>query len=533
MAGPGGKLKIEVIDRETKQPLACRMHLTNAAKRTLKAPKVPFWHDHFAFSGTVTLKLPKGEYAFEIERGPEYLVRMGHFTMDDFSDDTKVVDLKRFVDMAAEGWWSGDFDVRRPAKDLELLMEAEDLHVVELVTWPNGKSLLPKNGVGKDPLVRFDGNRFYHLLAGADTRAGGALLLFNLQQRLDMTGYQSEFPPQQQSIAAARAQGGDAWIDAQKAYGWDLPLWVAAGQVDSVQVLNSNLSRHATVDNESGGKPRNTLLFPNPTGNGRWSEKIYYDLLNCGLRIPPSAGSGSGATSNPPGYNRVYVQVDGELTYDKWWQGLRDGRVVVTNGPLIRPNVEGEAPGHVFRAAAGQTIELEVGLTLSTRDKISYLEIIKNGRMAHQVRLDDWAQMGGKLPPVTFDESGWLMIRAATDVPDTYRYAATGPYYVEIGERPRISRASAQFFLDWVNERAGNIKLEDPSPAQGRARIARTSPSVLEESRRASQRRLILLIPFILHPSSFILSSLTVAPDPSADIPRAGQTAGCDAVRAG
>ena len=47
------------------------MHLTNAAKRPLKAPKVPFWHDHFAFSGTITLKLPKGEYAFVIERGME------------------------------------------------------------------------------------------------------------------------------------------------------------------------------------------------------------------------------------------------------------------------------------------------------------------------------------------------------------------------------------------------------------------------------------------------------------------------------
>ena len=36
--------------------------------------------------------------------------------MEDFSDDTKVVDLKRFVDMAADGWWSGDLDVERPAE---------------------------------------------------------------------------------------------------------------------------------------------------------------------------------------------------------------------------------------------------------------------------------------------------------------------------------------------------------------------------------------------------------------------------------
>ncbi len=462
LAGPGGQLKIEVVERDTAKPLACRMQLTNAAKRPLKAPKVPFWHDHFVFSGSVTLKLPKGEYAFEVERGPEYLIRTGHFTIDDFSDDTKTVDLKRFVDMAGEGWWSGDLDVQRPAKDLQLLMEAEDLHVVELISWPNPKNLLAKTAASNDPLVRFDGNRCYHVAAGTDARAGGTLLFFNLAKPLDMAGFKAEFPPMQDSIRSAKSLSG-AWVDAQKAFSWDLPIWVAGGQLDSVQLANSNLGRHSAVNNEAGGKPRDKFYFPDPTGNGRWSERIYYHLLNCGLRIPPTAGSGSGTVANPLGYNRMYVHVEGEFTYEKWWQALRAGRVVVTNGPLIRPTVEGEMPGHVFRADAGQQIDLEVGLTLSTRDRVSYLEIIKNGELDQQVRLDDWAKMGGKLPPLNFQESGWFVIRAVTGVPDTYRFATTGPYYVEIGYRPRISKASAQFFLDWVNERTKNLKLEDPS----------------------------------------------------------------------
>ena len=42
--------------------------------------------------------------------------------------------------MAADGWWSGDLDVRRPARDIELLMAAEDLHVAEVITWQNDKS---------------------------------------------------------------------------------------------------------------------------------------------------------------------------------------------------------------------------------------------------------------------------------------------------------------------------------------------------------------------------------------------------------
>jgi hypothetical protein len=115
----------------------------------------------------------------------------------------------------------------------------------------------------------------------------------------------------------------------------------------------------------------------------------------------------------------------------------------------------------VFRANGGEEIELEVGLTLSTRDKVAYLEIIKNGELVQQVRLDDWAKAGGKLPLLKFNQSGWFVIRAVCDVPDTYRYAMTAPYYVAIGDSTTVMKPSAQFFLDWVRERAKQLDLAD------------------------------------------------------------------------
>jgi len=49
------------------------------------------------------------------------------------------------------------------------------------------------------------------------------------------------------------------------------------------------------------------------------------------------------------------------------------------------------------------------------------------------------------------------------DVPGTFRFVSTGPFYVEFGSPSRrVSKASAQFFLDWVRERMGQIKLADP-----------------------------------------------------------------------
>src|SRR3990172_4350830 len=185
-------------------------------------------------------------------------------------------------------------------------------------------------------------------------------------------------------------------------------MLVAHDQVDSIQVAHSGLGRDTVIDDETGMKPRDRAVYPGVQGAGHWSQDVYFHLLNCGLRIPPSAGSGSGAAPNPVGYNRAYVHVDGEFTYEAWWEGLRAGRVVVTNGPLLRPLVNGQLPGHVFRGTAGEPLSLEIALDLATRDPVSYLEVVKNGQVAYSVRLDEWSKTG-KLPPLAFTESGWFL----------------------------------------------------------------------------------------------------------------------------
>ena len=38
----------------------------------------------------------------------------------------------------------------------------------------------------------------------------------------------------------------------------------------------------------------------------------------------------------------------------------------------------------------------------------------------------------------------------------------TGPFYVEIGRRRRISRSAVEFFLDWARQRQRQIHLADP-----------------------------------------------------------------------
>jgi hypothetical protein len=79
-----------------------------------------------------------------------------------------------------------------------------------------------------------------------------------------------------------------------------------------------------------------------------------------------------------------------------------------------------------------------------------------------KIPYDEWLKTGS-LGTVSFKETGWFLVRVIADNPKTFRFGSTAPYYVQVGNVPnRISRKSAQFFLDWVNERMNRVKLEDP-----------------------------------------------------------------------
>lgn len=478
-----GQLEIRIQDAGTGTLVAARMHLRNAKGKPVKPPRVPAWHDHFAVDGRILLDLPNGNYEFEIERGPEYKVMSGYFTIATGANDSKLVELRRFVDMKSEGWWSGDLHIHRPPKDIPLLLEAEDLHIAPVITWWNETNTWKGQSLPKSPVQESAPGRFYDVLAGEDERGGGALLFFHLPEPLPITGSQREYPSAVDFLKKAKRDFPQVHVDVEKPFWWDLPVWVASRRVDSIGLAHNHLQRDGMLMNEAWGRPRDPVFYPNPQGVARWSLDIYSHLLNCGLRLPPSAGSASGVLPNPVGYNRVYVHCDGELTWDKWWEGLRAGRCVVTNGPLLRPRVNDQLPGYTFQAYPGEKVELNIALNLSMREKVEYLEVIKDGKILHEVRLADWVKNQGQLPTVTFDQSGWLTIRAVTNLPQTFRFAMSAPYFVQIGEQPRISRASAQFFIDWIEQRTAKLTLADAGQKAEVLRYQRAAREFFEKIR--------------------------------------------------
>ncbi len=453
------RVEFTITEGATQKPVACRIHLTDPDGKPIRAPNLPFFRDHFSCPGVAQLELAPGSYRYGIERGPEFKPISGSFAAAENRPQRVAAKLDRVTDLAKEGWWSGDLHVHRPPGDIELLMQAEDLHIAPVMTWWNRMNLWSTQKPPAQVLVNFDRNRFYQLMAGEDEREGGALLYFNLDAPLPITAATREFPSPMKFLAMAREKRG-AWVDVEKPFWWDAPVWFASGQVDSVGLANNHMNRSQMYETEAWGRPRDAAQLPAPRGNGYWTQEIYYHLLNCGIRLPPSAGSASGVLQNPVGYNRVWVHCGPELTWAKWWEGLRAGRSFVSNGPLLRVKANGQWPGQVFPGRDGVEVELEAAL--DGNDTMPTIEIVKNGRVERTMRAGDLRVSAGKLGSLRFTESGWFLVRVIADNPKTFRFASTAPFYVEIGDtKRRVSRASAQFFLDWVRERMPRVKLTD------------------------------------------------------------------------
>lgn len=493
------QLRLVVRDKETGEPLYARIQIWNAngKPRPMRGDRLA-WANHLTIAGNTVLRLPVGEYAFVLWHGAEYKTTSGTISMGLGGNDTKTVEMERAVDAAAQGWYSGDLDVRRSARDLPTLLEAEDLYVVAATTFSNEKLAVPPGKLATDQsllpdgTISYRGTRFADLGCGRLVRPGAELLIGRCGTESPAIPSTTNLWPTYGAVVEQLEKDRESrpWMDLASPSVADLPMLVALGYVDSIRLIDSRYTPAKLVDREKYCRVRDKDRYPEPLGLARWNQEIYVKLLEAGVFLPPTAGSGSGAASsatgigsNAPGENRVYVAVDGAFSPDAWWNALRQGRCVVTNGPLMIPSVYGKPPGYVFETG-GAAQSFPIGLTLSLRnqDRMNYLEILKNGQVYREIPFAEFAE-SGKLPEVEFDaeEEGWFLIRAVLEGPtDRYRFAMTAPWFVsktgrsasestenasQIPRTGRINREAAQFFLDWTMERAREVA-KHPDPEQ-------------------------------------------------------------------
>ncbi len=446
------KVNLRTVDASG-EVLPARVHLVDAEGKAVEPDGWPFYRDHFNFDGDAVLDLPVGEYRFTIERGPEYRRATGTISVADDSRGPETVVLHRLTDLNRRGWWCGDVHIHRDPEVVPLLMASEDLNVGPILTVWNQRNHWSNRELPGQLVQEVGENRWIHLLACEDERKGGALLYFNLSSPLDFRGDGGEYPSPLKNLTIARKLAG-AWIDIEKPFWWDVPTWVATGRIDSIGLANNHMCRSRMFESEAWGRPRDVTRLPPPRGNGFFTQELYYRLLNCGFRISPSAGSASGVLPNPVGYNRVYVYLGDSPSYEAWWRGLKVGRSFVTNGPLLLVNANGKLPGSVFQV--GENLGVEIDVQVLSNDSIDRVELVVDGNIASVDKPNEEGKVAFK---TSFKTSGWFLVRVIASVSETFRFASTAPFYVEVaGKKSSPRREDVQYFIDWIEERMQQIE---------------------------------------------------------------------------
>jgi len=192
------------------------------------------------------------------------------------------------------------------------------------------------------------------------------------------------------------------------------------------------------------------------------SVKAYYKILNCGFRPGWAAGTDFPCNNHAPlGSLLTYVQVkDGPLIYQKWVEGIKRGRTVVsTNGHVefLDLKVNNTAgPGDEINLGGKGQVNITVIWT-SILDQEGSVEIVCNGKI---VAKHDASAYPGKPVIVNMDlqvdESSWICARRMNS--DGHQ-SHTAPVYVQIRNKPvRASAEDAEYFAAWIENILENIE---------------------------------------------------------------------------
>jgi hypothetical protein len=103
--------------------------------------------------------------------------------------------------------------------------------------------------------------------------------------------------------------------------GWHLAL----GHIDFAGIVYNHFNREGVEETDAWGMiPKSRPEFNTPGGMPLWAMEVYYRFLNCGFRLPVSAGSASGVKAAPLTKHRRGVRLRdcGDLGQSPAWRQM-------------------------------------------------------------------------------------------------------------------------------------------------------------------------------------------------------------------
>lgn len=476
-----------VIDSQTRQPLAARIYVQDAqggwhfaAPGSSGGQTVPYRKErsptsvemHTAVSAhPFQLRLPPGTYTVTVERGKEYVPLRQKLEVPGRGGRWELP-LRRWINAARYHWYSGDTHVHRPLTELPTAMLADDVNVAfPLTYWVTRAHTPPDQGDKNSPPAKADVmsvddthviyplNTEYEIFSVAGRpHTLGAVFALNHRQVLGRG-----VPPVRPIAEQVHREGGFLELDKHN-WPWSMML-VPVMSVDLFELANNHHWRTEFLFRDFGEPAAEYMKIERDERGfteAGWTEfglQNYYALLNCGLRLRPTAGTASGVHPVPLGFGRVYVQLPSGFSYDAWCQGLLAGRSFVTTGPLLFLQVNDAPPGHTFQQGRG-AVKYRVAGTAHSLHPLTRLEIISAGEVVKTIQpLNTPQTEGGFLSAFDVEleifRSTWLAVRCDERTDEgRLRFAHSSPVHIEVTGRPLRPRRVEVEYL------AGRVRAE-------------------------------------------------------------------------
>jgi hypothetical protein len=452
-----------------------------------------FFHAQIYRADGESVLLQPGNYTVSWTRGPEYLFESREITVPKAPTHTETFQLKRWVHLSTKGWWSGDHHIHAAGcahyesptegvtpEDMMRHVLGEDLNVGCCLSWgPCWYHQKRYFTGGVHPLSLSDYILRYDVeVSGFPSSHAGHICLLRLKEQ-DYPGTKliPDWPTWDLPIFQwARSQNGVVGFAHS---GWGLSLG------PSRDLPNYNMppfdgigANEYIVDVTHDACDFISTVDTPPV----WELNIWYHTLNCGYRCRIS-----GETDFPcifgerVGIGRSYVQLGDKLDFNKWVQGIKDGRSYVCDGKshLIDFKVNGHGVG-----VDGSEVKLDKGGKVTVEANVAALLEAKTTPQTEAIRsraLDQkpyWdlerSRIGSarKVPvelivngesvakkEIVADGSEWK-VSFEVDIPKSswvalriFPSSHTNPIFVLVDGKPiRASKKSAEWCLKAVDQ---------------------------------------------------------------------------------
>lgn len=347
----------------------------------------------FYTDGSLRVRLPAGRYSVTATKGTEYKRRAETIVVEPGEVTRIPFDLARWINLASEGWYSADDHLHIPRPHprfdsrLTTWMQAEGLNVANLLQMGLARDVhvTPQYEFGTQSAYR-QGNTL--ILSGQEnprTHVLGHAITLGARQFID---FPTDYLLYDRVWEEAHRQGGvngyAHWALGGATEG--LAVWAHSELIDFIEVLN--------------------LGFP---FYDRW-----YEALDLGVLIGPTAGTDYPCLPSLPGRERFYARPDKALDAESWLDAVRQGKTFVTNGPAIELSVEDTLPGEELLLEQPGDVRVSGRVRFDPdRDEIDVLELIRGGNVVARV---DAATDEGEIRLETVlevDQTTWVALRAS------------------------------------------------------------------------------------------------------------------------